>query len=52
MSKPKFNVGDLVLFKGLLGRVNDVYTVDAFKSYFYKVGELIDVFEDQLTKAD
>ena len=52
MSTPKFKVGDLVLYKGLLGRVKKVYTIGTFKKYFYKVGEISDVFEEELTKAD
>lgn len=52
MEEPKFKVGDLVLYKGLLGRVKKVYNIGTFVKNFYKVGAITDVFEEEITKAD
>ena len=35
MEEPKFKVGDLVLYKGLLGRVKKVYNIGTFVKNFY-----------------
>jgi len=51
-NEPKFKVGDLVLYKGLLGRVKMVYNIGSFEKNFYKVGRLSDVFEEELSRAD
>lgn len=52
MDKPKFNVGDLVVYRKLLGRVTDIYKHNGIASYYYNVGDITDIMEEDITKAD
>lgn len=47
----KFNIGDLVVYRDLIGRVNDVIWQDHF-GWAYKVGNIIDIHECDLCAAD
>ena len=58
MDKPKFKVGDLVLYKGGLFKISKVRkyrTYFEFENYglddIYKIGDII-VAEQEITKAD
>lgn len=51
MVVPKFKVGDLVVYKDLIGRVNEVAWKDHF-GYAYKVGDITGVLESDLRLAD
>ena len=47
----KFKVGDLVVYRDLIGRVQDVIWQDHF-GWAYKVGNIIDIHECDLQPAD
>ena len=51
LDNPKFNVGDLVVYRDLIGRVNEVTWQDHF-GFAYKVGNIIDIHECDLQPAD